>query len=140
LQWVQVLSEGWATPLIGFMRETEYLQSLHFGCLINGKLAKDQMYFVFTIDSMIGHIENQSIPIVLPCSIKDKKRLESCSIIALCYNQKFVALLKKPQFYEHRKEERCARTFGTCDVNHPYIKVNVFTNENKRFIVIIFLR
>lgn len=26
LQWVQVLSEGWATPLKGFMREDEYLQ------------------------------------------------------------------------------------------------------------------
>lgn len=26
LQWVQVLSEGWAYPLKGFMREDEYLQ------------------------------------------------------------------------------------------------------------------
>ena len=25
-QWVQVLSEGWASPLKGFMREREYLQ------------------------------------------------------------------------------------------------------------------
>ena len=25
-QWVQVLSEGWASPLRGFMREREYLQ------------------------------------------------------------------------------------------------------------------
>jgi len=32
-----VLSEGWATPLGGFMRETEYLQCLHFGCLMTGK-------------------------------------------------------------------------------------------------------
>ncbi|NXQ39451.1 PAPS2 synthase, partial [Catharus fuscescens] len=36
LQWVQVLSEGWATPLKGFMREAEYLQVLHFGTLNNG--------------------------------------------------------------------------------------------------------
>ncbi|NWZ08676.1 PAPS2 synthase, partial [Agelaius phoeniceus] len=36
LQWVQVLSEGWATPLTGFMREAEYLQVLHFGTLLNG--------------------------------------------------------------------------------------------------------
>lgn len=28
LQWVQVLSEGWASPLQGFMREREYLQVL----------------------------------------------------------------------------------------------------------------
>lgn len=36
LQWVQVLSEGWATPLKGFMREKEYLQVLHFGTLLDG--------------------------------------------------------------------------------------------------------
>jgi 3'-phosphoadenosine 5'-phosphosulfate synthase len=37
LQWVQVLGEGWATPLTGFMREREFLQSQHFGCLLDGK-------------------------------------------------------------------------------------------------------
>lgn len=37
LQWLQVLSEGWATPLRGFMREREYLQSQHFNCLFDGK-------------------------------------------------------------------------------------------------------
>jgi len=26
LQWIQVLSEGWATPLTGFMREEQFLQ------------------------------------------------------------------------------------------------------------------
>lgn len=29
LQWVQVLSEGWASPLRGFMREKDYLQVRH---------------------------------------------------------------------------------------------------------------
>ncbi|CAF1303411.1 unnamed protein product [Adineta ricciae] len=105
LQWIQVLSEGWATPLSGFMRETEYLQCLHFGCL------------------MKGHTENQTIPIVLPCTTEDKERLQSSQIIALCYNQKLVALLKKPEFYAHRKEERCARVFGTTNIEHPHIKM-----------------
>ena len=36
LQWVQVLSEGWASPLKGFMNEKEYLQALHFGILLDG--------------------------------------------------------------------------------------------------------
>ncbi|XP_004703510.2 bifunctional 3'-phosphoadenosine 5'-phosphosulfate synthase 1, partial [Echinops telfairi] len=35
MQWVQVLAEGWATPLNGFMREREYLQCLHFDCLLD---------------------------------------------------------------------------------------------------------
>jgi 3'-phosphoadenosine 5'-phosphosulfate synthase len=33
LQWVQVLSEGWAYPLRGFMNEDEYLQTLHFNSI-----------------------------------------------------------------------------------------------------------
>ncbi len=42
-----MLSEGWATPLGGFMRETEYLQCLHFGCLMKGSLKIDFFYFSF---------------------------------------------------------------------------------------------
>ena len=34
---MQVLSEGWATPLNGFMREREYLQCQHFGLLLDGE-------------------------------------------------------------------------------------------------------
>ena len=74
---------------------------------------------------ILGYFENHTIPIVLPCSTDNKERLKSSSMIALCYNGKLVAVLKKPEFYEHRKEERCARTFGTCDFGHPHIKVNV---------------
>jgi 3'-phosphoadenosine 5'-phosphosulfate synthase len=70
-----------------------------------------------------GHIENQTIPIVLPCTTEDKERLKSSPIIALCYNKKLVAVLKKTEFYEHRKEERCARVFGTTNTEHPHIKV-----------------
>ncbi|KAL3359607.1 hypothetical protein AABB24_016244, partial [Solanum stoloniferum] len=33
IQWVHVLSEGWASPLKGFMRESEFLQTLHFNSL-----------------------------------------------------------------------------------------------------------
>ena len=30
----QVLGEGWAQPLKGFMREREFLQCQHFNCLL----------------------------------------------------------------------------------------------------------
>ncbi|KPP64761.1 bifunctional 3'-phosphoadenosine 5'-phosphosulfate synthase 1-like, partial [Scleropages formosus] len=76
MQWVQVLAEGWATPLNGFMREREYLQSLHFDCLLD-----------------VGQ------------------------------QFKRVAILRNPEFYEHRKEERCARQWGTTCKEHPYIKI-----------------
>lgn len=44
LQWVQVLSEGWATPLTGFMREREFLQCQHFGCLLDGTYLYYRLY------------------------------------------------------------------------------------------------
>ncbi|KAK3598352.1 hypothetical protein CHS0354_003373 [Potamilus streckersoni] len=105
LQWVQVLSEGWTTPLSGFMREREYLQCQHFGCLLD------------------GGVSNQSIPLVLPVHSNDKDRLEKCTSFALRYEGKCVAILRDPEFYEHRKEERCCRQFGTNNKGHPYVKM-----------------
>ena len=52
----QVLAEGWASPLKGFMREEEYLQCLHFNCLLDEA------------------VSNHSLPIVLSLSEKDKER------------------------------------------------------------------
>lgn len=46
LQWVQVLAEGWASPLKGFMREREFLQVLHFGNLLDGERQLQQLTFV----------------------------------------------------------------------------------------------
>lgn len=37
LQWLQVLAEGWASPLSGFMRERQYLQSLHYNQILDLK-------------------------------------------------------------------------------------------------------
>lgn len=105
LQWVQVLSEGWATPLKGFMREKEYLQVLHFDILLEGGLI------------------NLSIPIVLPLSTEDKKRLEGSAAFALVHNGRKVAILSNPEFYEHRKEERCCRVWGTTTAKHPHVKI-----------------
>lgn len=57
LQWVQVLSEGWARPLGGFMREREFLQSQHFNCLLDDGMS------------------NMSVPIVLPITTEDKAKV-----------------------------------------------------------------
>uniref|UniRef100_A0A673KMM5 Bifunctional 3'-phosphoadenosine 5'-phosphosulfate synthase 2-like n=1 Tax=Sinocyclocheilus rhinocerous TaxID=307959 RepID=A0A673KMM5_9TELE len=105
LQWIQVLSEGWATPLKGFMRERELLQVLHFGTLLD------------------GGVINMSVPIVLPVSKDDKERLDGCTAFALEFKGKKVAIMRNPEFYEHRKEERCARQWGTTCPQHPYIKM-----------------
>ncbi|XP_037936322.1 bifunctional 3'-phosphoadenosine 5'-phosphosulfate synthase-like isoform X2 [Teleopsis dalmanni] len=108
LQWLQILSEGWAYPLKGFMREQEYLQTLHF----NSILTEDGAFR-----------ENQSVPIVLSVSADAKEKLDGVSALALTYNDKAIAILRKPEFYYHRKEERLSRQFGTSNPNHPYAKM-----------------
>lgn len=88
------------------MREDQLLQCLHFNCLIND-----------------GNAISQSIPIVLSLSSMDKDRLHDTSAIALYYQDLCYAILRKPEFYYNRKEERAARQFGTTNKDHPYIKI-----------------
>jgi len=107
LQWVQVLGEGWAQPLKGFMREKEFLQCQHFNCLLGPAET----------------VTNQSVPIVLAVSEDDKVRLENNKAIVLRYKGVAKAVLRNPDFYPHRKEERCARQFGTTNPEHPCIKM-----------------
>ena len=112
LQWVQILSEGWATPLNGFMRENEYLQCLHFNCLTKETEKK-------------ATSSNQSVPIVLAIDNNQVDLLENKTSVALWHNQEIIAVLEKVEIYPHRKEERVCRQFGTNHPDHPYIqKIN----------------
>ncbi|KYM92540.1 Bifunctional 3'-phosphoadenosine 5'-phosphosulfate synthase [Atta colombica] len=106
VQWLQVLAEGWAAPLKGFMRENEYLQVQHFNCLYEN-----------------GISINQSIPIVLAVSTSDKERCFDAIALILRYQDKDLAVLRNPEFYFHRKEERCCRQFGTNNRRHPYVRL-----------------
>jgi 3'-phosphoadenosine 5'-phosphosulfate synthase len=112
---LQVLAEGWASPLKGFMREEEYLQALHFSCI--GQDEANNGSF------------NQSVPIVLAVTDEDKARLERSSSLTLTRNGVAVAVLRRPEFYAHRKEERVARTFGTTHAGHPAIKLIMKSGE-----------
>ena len=106
MQWLQVLAEGWATPLTGFMREREFLQCQHFNCLLD--------------DGVV----NQSVPIVLAISSQDKERLEKTGgAFTLTYKGQARAIVRDPEFYAHRKEERCARQFGMYNQGHPYVQL-----------------
>lgn len=68
-------------------------------------------------------VSNQSVPIVLAVSGADKERLDGEAAVALRYEGRPVAILRTPEFFEHRKEERCARQFGTTNRAHPYIQM-----------------
>lgn len=107
MQWLQVLAEGWATPLRGFMTQRQYLQTLHFN-----QLLFDQ-----------SQSTNQSVPIVLAISDSDKTRLRDSECVALTYKDRTVAILSNVEIYAHRKEERCARQFGIHNEGHPTVKM-----------------
>lgn len=74
MQWLQVLAEGWASPLTGFMREREFLQTLHFNAIAQEG----------------GASVSQAVPIVLPCTEADKERIGAAGVdaIALVYEGK----------------------------------------------------
>jgi len=68
-------------------------------------------------------VTNQSVPIVLPISTEDKEKLGSAKEFTLRYNGEPKAIIRDPEFYEHRKEERCSRQFGMFNDGHPYVKM-----------------
>ncbi|KAG5554602.1 hypothetical protein RHGRI_012239 [Rhododendron griersonianum] len=106
LEWVHVLSEGWASPLRGFMRESEFLQTLHFNSL-----------------RVEGGVVNMSVPIVLAVNDAQKGRIGESSAVALVDSSGVtVAVLNNIEIYKHNKEERIARTWGTTAPGLPYVE------------------
>lgn len=107
LEWVHVLSEGWASPLDGFMTEEQYLQSLHYEHLIIDK-----------------EFVPMAVPIVKACTAEEKAKIENKEEIALqAADGSIVAVMYKPKVYQHMKEERSGRTFGLTHEGHPYIEL-----------------
>eukprot|EP00262_Sarcandra_glabra_P022135 TRINITY_DN9678_c0_g1_i1.p1 TRINITY_DN9678_c0_g1~~TRINITY_DN9678_c0_g1_i1.p1 ORF type:complete len:480 (-),score=93.28 TRINITY_DN9678_c0_g1_i1:664-2103(-) len=107
MEWVHVLSEGWANPLRGFMREDEYLQSLHFNSL---RLSD-------------GSVVNMSLPIVLGLGDEEKEAIGGSPDVGLIGpNGDLVGILRRVQIYKHNKEERIARTWGTTAPGLPYVE------------------
>ncbi|XP_052207780.1 ATP sulfurylase 1, chloroplastic-like [Diospyros lotus] len=107
LQWVHVLSEGWASPLKGFMRESEFLQTLHFNSL--------------RFDS--GSVINMSVPIVLAVDDSQKGWIGGSTSVALFDpGDNPVAILNNIEIYRHNKEERIARCWGSTAPGLPYVE------------------
>ncbi|KAK1311054.1 hypothetical protein QJS10_CPA08g00267 [Acorus calamus] len=110
VEWVHVLSEGWASPLSGFMRETEFLQTLHF----NSLRAAD------------GSVVNMSVPIVLAIDDSQRRAIgESDKVVLVGADDKPVAILSNIEIYKHNKEERIARTWGTTAPGLPYAEQTI---------------
>ncbi|CAN1841377.1 ATP sulfurylase 1, chloroplastic [Linum perenne] len=115
VQWVHVLSEGWASPLCGFMRESEFLQTLHF----NSLRLHD------------GSVVNMSVPIVLPIDDLQKQCIAESNRVALVdSNDNTIAILNDIEIYKHPKEERIARTWGTTAPGLPYVEQAITDSGN----------
>eukprot|EP00811_Abedinium_folium_P033197 NODE_6180_length_1697_cov_28.762420.p1 GENE.NODE_6180_length_1697_cov_28.762420~~NODE_6180_length_1697_cov_28.762420.p1 ORF type:complete len:451 (-),score=138.95 NODE_6180_length_1697_cov_28.762420:345-1610(-) len=114
LQWLHVLSEGWATPLTGFMKEPDYLACLHYEHIVRD-----------------GKLLPMPVPIVLPITGEQKEKLVGQSKIALKDAAgNLVGTISDPEIFEHRKEERATRTFGiNADKEHPYIEMIMNAGE-----------
>ncbi|XP_065863215.1 ATP sulfurylase 1, chloroplastic-like [Euphorbia lathyris] len=115
IQWVHVLSEGWASPLRGFMRESQFLQTLHFNAI--------------RLDD--GSVVNMSVPIVLALDDLQKQRIGDSKKVALVDSQdNTIAILSDIEIYKHHKEERIARTWGTTAPGLPYVEEAITPSGN----------
>ncbi|CAD7928345.1 unnamed protein product [Amoebophrya sp. A25] len=95
-QWLEIMAQGWTSKNVtGFMREDMYLNSLHK--------------------------QDPPVPIVLSCDLPLGWEAGTGKL-ALFYKGQGVAILNDVEVFEHRKEERIARTFGLVHPEYPYIK------------------
>jgi 3'-phosphoadenosine 5'-phosphosulfate synthase len=132
LNWLQVIGEGWASPLKGFMREGTLLEALHFNSILTdpfnltGNVARLQKATDF--NRFPEHPPPQrvsmSVPITLACTSFTKDAIEASGKQAAALVTQMgqtVAILRNPEIYSNRKEEIVTRMYGVIDPGHPYI-------------------
>jgi len=133
LNWLQVVGEGWAAPMKGFMREGALIETLHFNSLLvdpfnlTGNIGRHERKTDFANfpDRQAPGRVSMSVPITLSCTSFTKDAIEASdgSAVALVTQMgKTVAILRNPEIYANRKEEIVTRMFGVIDMDHPYIK------------------
>ncbi len=133
LNWLQVIGEGWAAPLKGFMREGTLLEVLHFNSILvdpfnltsNRDIHTSTTNFENFNDARPPDRVSMSVPIALSCTAYTKSAIESSSADAVALTTQMgniVAILRNPEIYPNRKEEIVTRMFGVVDPGHPYIK------------------
>lgn len=107
VEYLQTIGDGWANPLKRFMNELELLE------VMNMK----------TITDAEGKRHLLSVPITQPVTAEQKAEFEGKTKIAIkCSaigSDAVLAVIENPVFFDNRKEEICARTFGCMSANHP---------------------
>jgi len=130
VNWLQVIGEGWAAPLKGFMREGALVQQLWFNSML-----VDERNFT----GLGSYLEGQStnwmqsafprdrvsmpVPIVLPITDFTKRQVGKAAAVTLTNSAgQPLAILRAPEVYDFRVREMIARTWGATDDEHPYMK------------------
>jgi len=130
INWLQVIGEGWAAPLKGFMREGALVQQLWF----NSMLVDEHNH-----TGMGGYLEGKptnwmqerfprdrvSMPVPILLTITDFTRRQIGDAKAVTLTSASgapLAILRAPETYEYRAREVIYRTWGAQDDSHPYIK------------------
>ena len=105
-EYLQTIGDGWAFPLRRFMNEMELLESMHMK----------------TVTDANGQKHLMSVPITQHLTTEQKDALANEKKIALkCtkLSDDVLAVINNPCFFENRKEEISARTFGCMSEKHP---------------------
>ena len=115
----QVISEGWAAPLRGFLREGPLMQVLHFNSLITDTWNRTGAVDLNTRPTNWNDYTTRgpdrmslSVPITLPATDYTKEMIESSGKKAVALVDKdgrILGVLRNPEIYEHRKEEIVTR-------------------------------
>ncbi len=107
VEYLQTIGDGWAAPLNRFMNELELLEVMNMKTLTDSE----------------GRRHLLSVPITQSVTAEQKAALEGESRIAIKCSaiggDQVLAVINKPVFFDNRKEEICARTFGCMSQNHP---------------------
>jgi 3'-phosphoadenosine 5'-phosphosulfate synthase len=133
LNWLQVIGEGWASPLKGFMREGTLLEVLHFNSILVDPFNLTDNKDVHSRRTDFENFKpyrppervSMSVPITLSCTSFTKREIESSDKDAVALTTQMghvVAILRNPEIYDNRKEEIVTRMFGVIDMGHPYIQ------------------
>jgi 3'-phosphoadenosine 5'-phosphosulfate synthase len=133
LNWLQVIGEGWASPLKGFMREGTLLETLHFNSILvdpfnvtgNANRHERKTDFNNFPEHQPPQRVSMSVPITLSCTSFTKDNIENSGkkdVALVTQMGETVAILRDPEIYNNRKEEIVTRMFGVIDMDHPYIK------------------
>ena len=108
-EYIQTIGQGWAYPLQKFMDELQLLEVMHMKTLTDAS-GKRHLF---------------SVPITQSVTKEQYEALKGQTKIALkcsTLSEDVLAVIENPVFFENRKEEICARTFGTFSLKHPKIE------------------